>query len=233
MRYITITVIVIMAALTSCEKFLEVEIEGKSTEENFYSTINDFQLSLNAAYAVLRSNDFQKSLAFIGDAMSDDFIYQASNYSTFGDDGLKLQNFNITADNNWVKNWYTVNYTGIYKANQLLSHINDDITLRYIEGVYDTDLRRWQHIYGQALFLRAYYYFNLARTFGGVSMIPEVQDIDNPAVERSTLEETYFYIEKDLRTACILLSEYIPSEDYGEVSQYSGLGLLMKVRLIR
>ena len=37
------------------------------------------------------------------------------------------------------------------------------------------------------------------------------------------------YIEKDLRTACILLSEYIPDEDYGEISQYAGLGLLMKV----
>ncbi len=229
MKQIVIPIIVILSALSACEKFLEVEIKGKSTEENFYSTINDLQLSLNAAYAVLRSSDFQNSLAFIGDAMSDDFIYQASNYTNFGDDGLKLQNFNITADNNWVKNWYTVNYTGIYKTNQLLNHINDDIRLRYIEDVNDTDLRRWQHIYGQALFLRAYYYFNLARTFGGVSLIPEVQDIDNPAIGRSTLDETYFYIEKDLRTACILLSEYIPSEDYGEVSQYSGLSLLMKV----
>jgi len=229
MKQIVIPIIVILSALSACEKFLEVEIKGKSTEENFYSTINEFQLSLNATYAVLRSSDFQNSLAFVGDAMSDDFIYQASSYTDFGDDGLKLQNFNITADNNWVKNWYTANYTGIYKANQLLSHINDDIRLRYIDNVYDTDLRRWQHIYGQALFLRAYYYFNLVRSFGGVSLIPEIQDIDNPAIERASLEETYFYIEKDLRTACILLSEYIPSEDYGEVSQYSGLSLLMKV----
>ena len=149
--------------------------------------------------------------------------------ANFGDDGLRLQNFNITSENSWVRTWYTINYKGIYKANQLLSHINDNIQLEYVEGVDDADIRRWQQIYGQALFLRAYYYFNLVRTFGGLSIIPEVQDIDNPAVPRSTKEETYAYIEKDLRTACILLSEYIPDEDYGEISQYAGLGLLMKV----
>ncbi len=212
-----------------CENFLEVEMPGKVSEEKFYSTINEMQLSLNSVYTVLRSNDFQNTLVLIGDVLSDDFIYQAASYSNFGDDGLRLQNFNITSENSWVRAWYSVNYKGIYKANQLIKHINDNIKLEYTEGVYDSDVRRWQHIYGQALFLRAYYYFNLVRTFGGLSIIPEEQDIDNPAVARSTKEDTYKYIEKDLRTACILLSEYIPSEDYGEISQYAGLGLLMKV----
>jgi starch-binding outer membrane protein, SusD/RagB family len=220
--------IIILFTLYGCEDFLEVDVKGKSTEENFYSTINELQLSLNAVYAVLKSKDFQNTLALVGDVLSDDFIYQASSYTNFGDDGLKLQNFNISADNQWVKKWYTSNYRGIYKANQLLRHINDDIRLSYNVSD-DADLKRWQHIYGQALFLRAYYYFNLVRTFGGVSIVPETVDIENPAIARSTVEETYFYIEKDLRTACILLSEYIPSEDYGEISQYAGLSMLIKV----
>lgn len=224
-----ISILIFLTFLTGCNDFLEVELEGKATEENFYTTINELQISLNSAYTILRSGDFQNTLSFIGDAMSDDFIYQASTYANFGDEGLKLQNFNITSENSWVGTWYAVNYRGIYKANQLLGHINDDIQLKYVEGVNDTDLRRWQHIYGQGLFLRAYYYFNLVRTFGGLSIIPEKQDIKNPEIPRSTLEETYNYIEKDLRTACILLSEYIPSEDYGEISQYAGLSLLMKV----
>jgi hypothetical protein len=220
--------ILVLFALYGCEDFLDADIKGKSTEENFYSTINELQLSLNSAYAVLKSEDFQNTLALIGDVLSDDFIYQASTYTNFGDDGLKLQNFNITADNTWVKKWYTINYRGIYNANQLLAHINDDIQLSYNKSD-DTDLKRWQHIYGQALFLRAYYYFNLVRTFGGASIVLKTVDIENPAIARSTIEETYFYIEKDLRTACILLSEYIPSEDYGEISQYAGLSMLMKV----
>lgn len=220
--------ILILFTLYGCEDFLDVDVKGKSTEENFYSTINELQLSLNAVYAVLKSEDFQKSLAFVGDVLSDDFIYQSTSYADYGDDGQKLQNFNIAADNQWVKKWYTINYRGIYKANQLLGHINDDIQLSYNIS-NDDDLRRWQQIYGQALFLRAYYYFNLVRTFGGVSIVPETVDIENPTIARSTVEDTYFYIEKDLRTACILLNEYIPSEDYGEISQYAGLSMLIKV----
>jgi hypothetical protein len=226
---IFLSIILFLTLSTGCEDFLEVQMKGKATEDDFYLTINELQLSLNAAYTVLRSSEFQNTLALIGDVLSDDFIYQATSYSNFGDDGLRLQNFNITSENSWVRSWYTINYRGIYKANQLLSHINDNIQLQYVEGVNDTDVRRWQQIYGQALFLRAYYYFNLVRTFGGVSIVPEVQDINNPAVARSTKEETYDYIEKDLRTACILLSEYIPSVDYGEISQYAGLSMLMKV----
>ena len=229
MRNITLSTMLFLILSTGCDDFLDVQMEGKATEENFYSTINELQLSLNSVYTVLRSSDFQNTLALMGDVLSDDFVYQYTSYGNFGDDGLRLQNFNITSENSWVRTWYTINYKGIYKANQLLSHINDDIQLIYVEGVDDAELRRWQQIYGQALFLRAYYYFNLVRTFGGISIIPEVQEIDNPAVPRSTKEETYAYIEKDLRTACILLSEYIPDADYGEISQYAGLGLLMKV----
>ncbi len=229
MRNKILSAILFLTLSTGCEDFLDVKMKGKVIEDNFYTTINELQLSLNSVYAILRSSDFQNTLALMGDVLSDDFIYQASSYGNFGDDGLRLQNFNITSENSWVRTWYTINYKGIYRANQLLRHINDDIQLEYVEGVDDADLRRWQQIYGQVLFLRAYYYFNLVRTFGGVSVIPEEQDIDNPAVPRSTKEDTYAYIEKDLRTACILLREYIPDDDYGEISQYAGLGLLMKV----
>src|SRR4030043_458472 len=226
-----------MFFLSGCESYFDIEPVGKSTEEQFYHNINEFQASLYAVYSVLREQDFQKTLALIGDGLSDDFIYQYKNNGDFGEDGLKLQNFNITADNEWVRKWYEINYKGIYRANQLLKHINDDIYIRFDESE-DDDLRRWQHIYGQALFLRSYYYFNLVRIFGGVSLVPEIIDIKNPVTERSSLEDTYKYIEKDLRTACLFLREgnvtsladqTVIYSGYGEVTQYAGLGLLMKV----
>ena len=78
-----------------CEKFFDIEPIGKTNEESFYSNINEFQIALNSVYSVLREPDFQKILALIGDGLSDDFIYQYTNSSAFGEDGLKLQNFNI------------------------------------------------------------------------------------------------------------------------------------------
>ncbi|MDA3853512.1 MAG: RagB/SusD family nutrient uptake outer membrane protein, partial [Bacteroidales bacterium] len=227
-KYIYYIMLVALFTTSSCDDFLNVEVTGSVTEDDFYTNINEFQLSLYAVYSVLRTDDFQNSLPLIADGISDDFIYQRNNSDEYGEDGFRLENFDIQTDNVWVEKWYSVNYNGIFKANQLLAHINDSIDIKYVDN-YDDEVRRWQHIYGQTLFLRAYYYFNLVRTFGGVSIIPETQDIENSVIPRSTVEETYEFIEKDLRTACVILGEIIEAGDYGEVSQYAGLSLLMKV----
>ncbi len=60
----------------ACSDYFDVELVGKSTEETFYSNINEMQSGLNAVYSVLRERDFQKTLSLIGDGMSDDFLYQ-------------------------------------------------------------------------------------------------------------------------------------------------------------
>lgn len=222
---------ILILTLGGCENFLENETKGFVADEDFYNNINEFQAALNSVYAVLREPDFQKTLAFIGDAMSDDFIYQSTTNNEFGNGGFELQNFLITADNAIVERWYKINYKGIYRANQLLSHINDPITIKYFEGHGEGDdqIIIWQHIYGQVLFLRAYYYFNLVQVFGGVSLMPEQIDIENPAIARSSVEETYKYIEKDLRLASVLLKTKPGDNHYGEVSQYAALGMLLKV----
>jgi hypothetical protein len=76
MRNKILSFILFLTLSTGCENFLEVQMEGKATEEDFYLTINDLQLSLNSVYTVLRSADFQNTLALIGDVLSDDFIYR-------------------------------------------------------------------------------------------------------------------------------------------------------------
>ncbi|MCG8697264.1 MAG: RagB/SusD family nutrient uptake outer membrane protein [Bacteroidales bacterium] len=222
---------ILILTLGGCENFLENETKGFVADEDFYKNINEFQAALNSVYAVLREPDFQKTLAFIGDAMSDDFIYQSTKNNEFGNGGFELQNFLITADNAIVERWYKINYKGIYRANQLISHINDPITIKYFEGHGEGDdqIIIWQHIYGQVLFLRAYYYFNLVQVFGGISLMPERIDIENPAIARSSVEETYKYIEKDLRLASVLLKTKPGDKHYGEVSQYAALGMLLKV----
>lgn len=232
--------ILVMSSLViltqACTEYFDVELVGKSTEETFYSNINEMQSGLNAVYSVLRERDYQKTLSLIGDGLSDDFLYQYGLNSEFGIDGQYLQNFQITSDNEWVRKWYRINYKGIYRANQLLANIQNEINIRIDEDNYD-NLSRWHHIYGQALFLRAYYYFNLVRTFGGVSIAPEVIDIEGEVLPRSTLEETYQYIERDLRTSCILMNNGYSflfnntqyNTGYGEANKYVGLSLLMKV----
>ena len=55
MRNKILSAILFLTLSTGCEDFLEVQMKGKATEDNFYSTINELQLSLNSVYTVLRS----------------------------------------------------------------------------------------------------------------------------------------------------------------------------------
>lgn len=89
--------------------------------------------------------------------------------------------------------------------------------------------REIREILGQAKFLRAYFYFNLARTFGGVPIRPEVETVDNLVIPRSSREETYAYIEKDLREAAIMLPKRYTSNNSGKASAGAATALLMKV----
>jgi hypothetical protein len=229
---------IVLLTMSSCEDYFYTEPMGQVTEQQFYKNVNDLQNALYAAYAVLKEQTFQYSLALLGDGISDDFIYQFTQSNTFGIDGYKLQQFNITSDNVWVENWYRENYKGIYRVNQLLYHIEDSIPITYSSND-ENSIILWRHIYGQVLFLRAYYYFNLVKAFGGVPIQPLKVEVGNTTFPRASKDSVYAYIEKDLRTAAILLhpspgngisaTSANNTMHYNEPSKFSALALLMKV----
>jgi hypothetical protein len=226
--------------MSSCKKYFDVQPSGKVAEQQFYQNINEFQDALYAGYAVLKDQTFQNTLALLGDGISDDFVYQFSvQASPFGSDGYKLEQFNIASNNIWVQNWYQENYTGIYRVNQLLKHIEDSIQI-YYTPTDESSIIMWRHIYGQALFLRGYYYFNLVKAFGGVPIQPVDPTVGNQTFPRASKDSVYAYIEKDLRTAALLLhpnpgtginygSDANNVMHYNEPSKFSALSLLMKV----
>ena len=86
-----------------------------------------------------------------------------------------------------------------------------------------------RYILGQAKFLRALFYFNLVKTYGGVPIRPEIEMVDNLVVPRSSAEEVYAYIEKDLREAAIMLPAKFIDDDAGRASESAAVALLMKV----
>jgi hypothetical protein len=93
--------------------------------------------------------------------------------------------------------------------------INNYVTVRYILG--------------QAKFLRALFYFNLVKTYGGVPIRPEEENVNNLSVPRSSREEVYAYIEKDLREAAIMLPSKFTDANAGKAGCGACIALLMKV----
>ncbi len=82
--------------------------------------------------------------------------------------------------------------------------------------------------------LRAYFYFNLVRVYGGVPKIDKVlesQDDVAAASVRATAAEIWAFIEQDATDALAALPTEVPPAEYGRVTRYAALALLSKASL--
>lgn len=211
-----------ISTFSSCSDFLDKDIKGYATEGNYYNTQYKMQSALDAVYDELQSDAYNDQEWRFGEACGDDVLGT--------DEGLsshmgQLVNFRFNTSNKWIKQRWQVNYRGINRANQVISNIH---RVKISTDSYDayTEIRR---IYGQAKFLRAFYYFNLVKTFGGVPIRPEKEGVDSLVIPRSTLAECYAYIEKDLREAAIMLPTVYSTSETGKATKGAAVALLMKV----
>lgn len=208
--------------LTGCNDFLEQDVKGNNIEQDFYDTRYKLQASLNAVYDILQSDAMQDTDWRFGEALGDHVIGT--------DEGLsshmgQLVHFRFNTSNNFIRNRWEIYYKGIHRVNQVIANIDRAKVSTNDYSAY----REIREILGQAKFLRAYFYFNLVKTFGGVPIRPEVETVDNLVIPRSTREETYAYIEKDLREAAIMLPNRYTSNNSGKASAGAATALLMKV----
>ena len=209
-------------SLAGCSDFLDKEVEGYSTDKNFYDTQYKMQSALDAAYDVLQTDQLNNSDWRFGEACGDDVIG--------GDESLssemgQLVNFRFNNSNSWILKRWQIYYKGVHRANQVIYNI-DRVHLSTDQYTAYQGIRQ---IYGQAKFLRAYYYFNLVRTFGGVPIRPESESVEKLVIPRSSLKECYDYIEKDLREAAVMLPAVYPAGEQGKATKGAAVALLMKV----
>lgn len=186
--------------LTSCEDFLTVVPETQLSSATFFKNQKDFEQAVNAAYAPLRTitNDRTWLLA----EMHSDNTYYARNI-LFGatDNQEDLADFSVpesngTSANTHVLNQWRQDYLIIARTNQILALIDD----------VDFDATAKGNIKGQALFLRAYAYFELARYFGSVPLhLTPVSVRAEAALDLSPESAIYTQIETDLVAAIPLL----------------------------
>lgn len=109
------------------------------------------------------------------------------------------------------------NYSGIRNCNILLSkaeeYKGDDID-QYV---------------GEAFFFRAYSYFGLLKTFGGVPLVTTVLDVNSPELyaKRNSRYEVVGLILSDLDNAIAKLptEQTIPSSDKGRISRWAAKAL--------
>lgn len=196
-------IIVLLAAtmgLSSCDDFLTVIPETSLSSATFFKTETDFVQAVNASYVPLRSivNDRAWKL---GELHSDNTYYGRNELFGAVDPQEDLADFSVpqangvTANDNVLQQWRQ-DYLIISRTNQILALIDD----------VEFDQTSKDNIKGQALFLRAYAYFELVRYFGAVPLhLTPVATRQEAALPLSEESEVYEQIIQDLEMALALL----------------------------
>lgn len=223
-KLILICLFGVMSLCSSCDDYFSPNLKGNVPEDVYFENLNNLRYALNTAYSIMGTERYQRSELLFGEAISDNCwnIQDVTSGEIY-----EILNSQFNTENSYILERYQVNYEGINKVNQIIRSIPN---VKYrTDGTSQKEIRE---VYGQAKVLRALFYFNLVKTFGGVSIQPENQELGSLVVKRSTLEETYAYIEKDLREAVLLLrKQRYQLSEAGQISAGGALGLLMKVLL--
>ena len=219
MKKIFLTLAVFSVIVSCKDDFVDIKPEGVVEAENFFKTESDAMQATNAVYSFLRGWENSAFPAQFVLGVTGDDVEKGSNP---GDASFinAYDNFSFTISDDGVLGYWTGQWQAVQRANQVITNvpkIEMDATLR-------------NRLVAEAKMLRAYFYFNLVRVYGGVPIFDGLQ-ADYLNQPRKTAAEVYAFIVKDLTEASGVLPQTYPAADLGRVTKGGALGLLSKVYL--
>jgi len=223
MKKITFILLAVLM-FAACKEQLDIEPKSQLELGNFFATEEDFELALVGAYDAIavHENDraygtYFKGLLAMGRAGTDEmYVVQG-----FWDNAImELSNYTYTAFSRVPTSVYVMQYIGISRCNTLISKINDTDVLMSTATI--------DRIKGEAYFLRAFYYFQLVRFYGGVPIITEEANLNEFRNIRATVGETYEQIISDFKKA----EELLPvAQQSGRATKFAAKSYLAKAYL--
>ncbi len=181
--------ILALTPLAGCDSILSPDPQGQIAVDNLFATEDGIITAVNGAYQPLQGI-YKGELLRITELGSDDgWIWRKE---------VEPDIFIIDKTDGGIQTIWADHYTGITRTNTILNRISK------FEGFKNESLKN--SLIGQAKFLRAFYYFNLVRLFGGVPLIvDEIVNRENAEQPRASIQQIYDQISTDLTEAEKLL----------------------------
>jgi starch-binding outer membrane protein, SusD/RagB family len=183
-----------------CSKILDKKPQGVETEQNFFLDPTKAILAVNGVYDVTSWDEGNGSGHnyewMYGDVLSEN----AEKGSTSGDFPTitELKEWRANPANTPANSTYNNQFQGIFRANTVIKNLEI--------ATWDQNLKN--RLMGEAYFLRGYFYFYLARLYGGMTLFREpVKPSEFGTTPRASLAETFKMIEEDFTKAIELLPE--------------------------
>jgi starch-binding outer membrane protein, SusD/RagB family len=203
--------LILMLGSSSCEKYLDKAPEASITDKDVFGNFTSFQGFVEEMYNCIVDPDkagaWNKYL--FADETLKNYIY---NFDLGNYWGNETYFFGVTpttttlASNTardrriWEYAWYAIR-----KANMALAKIDE-------EGLFQGTLEEKNHIKGQALFFRGWFYFEICRYWGGMPYITKVidptEDMFAAEYNRLNFQETAKKMAADFRAAADLLPNH-------------------------
>ena len=223
-------------SLSSCNDWLTEETPGTTKVSEFFTSLSTAEAVVNAAYVPM-TWEFGTTYYpewYFGDIVSDDALKGGQDVND-GADLRELENFKANSDNVILLEYYRAQWQGIQRANLAIDEI--PTTRIETEGTEADKQAKYRDRYlGEAYFLRGYYYFRLARMFGGMPLIDYVIKSSNQwAQKRATMDETLNFAIDDFKRAENLLWEKdkYSNEELGRATKGAAQAMLLKANLYR
>lgn len=180
----------------SCDRrILDQQPYDKLSIETYYTTTDQIEAGVGGLYQTLKSDDLANLGAW--DGFSDDGY---ATYDYGGGTTASRVGLIPTLGGGYPVSLYTTMSQGIARANTMEEILNKS------DFLADADKSR---LLGETLFLRAYYYFWLARTYGNVPLYIDTKvDIANP-LSNSTRKEVLEQAHKDVDYAIANLPDKV------------------------
>ncbi len=197
---IILTMLALIVGMIACNDELDVQNPNNQTTYEFGNSESDLQEAIIACYNRIRLEGTFSRVGYTMDAVRGDEVWNSSQQWYLEYDNLNSPG-TIGIGDEWI---WRDNYHVVNRTNFVLSKVGG---VKMSETSYN-------QIAGQALFLRALAYYNLATYYQTVPLITDYasySNINTMYASNNTQDEVFDQIEADLTKAMQIL----PSRDAG------------------
>lgn len=234
----TITAFFLAASLASCQKAIDLQPISNVGAEAYYKNYTEVNSALTGCYNGLHKPLYNEWM--FTELRSDNAKQGVANSTNVVNAELNaLDMFTLNPFHERVYDYWLETYNNIRAINYVLKSLganyqNKEITIA--DGTAEMPEAQRNKILGEALFLRAYHYFNMVRLFGGVFLVDKpISPQEAKLMTRSSVNEIYDFILADLKKANEVFPHLtystIPQADLGRANIWSSKSLLAKVYL--
>lgn len=228
-RIIYIVSIAVLLFASSCgDEFLDTKNIYEKSLESYYSSPEDINEAMSGVYNAIYTGGVHSQEGIAANLLSDMMLAGG------GPDDKSAKNVDKfeDPDEDTYRDLWVQSYNGISRANAIIEKTPDADFSNFFKSEEEAVEFKNQAI-GEAYFMRGFYYFRMAKFFGGV---PLILAIDDPRdAPRASLSDTYAQIAADFKTAIETMPtntiQNIPTSRYGHANKWAAQAYIARAYL--